>query len=329
VLLVLLLSRTGKGRLSEAAFPRLPLLAPWYRVVGDGDRLLLEHGGSLVVLEGAAVRVLLPALLPLLDGTRTVDDLAQRLGVAARPAIEHALATLAEHEALVEGPDAPRERREAAHAVAGVYGLAPADAAARLEAATIGVVGRSPAGADVSRLLRLAGVEGVRQISWRASTDLDLVVVVPAVDELDLVAAWNRRAHERSIRWLLLRPFDGRFAIVGPLVVPGESACHECVLRRRGANLGFGDSIFDVESAPTSAVAPATIGAFLAALAADVALRWSVGHDTTLPGILHIVEAHPELALTRHLVLRVPRCTVCSPVESSPGRLPWHEALPA
>ena len=53
------------------AVPALPLLAPWYRVVGDGERLLLEYAQSVVVLEGAAVQSLLPALLPLLDGTRS------------------------------------------------------------------------------------------------------------------------------------------------------------------------------------------------------------------------------------------------------------------
>src|SRR5919199_611482 len=127
--------------------PRRPLLAPWYRLVGDGDRLLLEHGQVVVVLEGAAVRTLLPALLPLLDGTRTVDELVDRLGAAAREAIELALATLASHR-----PDA------------------------------------------------------------------DVAVVAPAGDELDALPTWNRDALRWGARWLPVRPFDGRFAQVGPLV---------------------------------------------------------------------------------------------------------------
>ena len=141
-----------------ATIPERPLLPPWYRVVGDGDRLLLEHGQSLVVLEGAAVRTLLPTLLPLLDGTRTLDMLVERLGAAARPAIELALGLLAAHHLLVEGPDAARELRAAAHAVAAAYDLPPAVAAERLGGARIGVVGRSPAGVEIARLLHAAGI---------------------------------------------------------------------------------------------------------------------------------------------------------------------------
>ena len=100
------------------AVPALPLLAPWYRVVGDGERLLLEYAQSVVVLEGAAVQSLLPALLPLLDGTRSVDDLAARLGPPARPAIEAAVELLAEHGVVVAGPDAPPDLRDAARAAA-------------------------------------------------------------------------------------------------------------------------------------------------------------------------------------------------------------------
>src|SRR5204862_7816982 len=118
-------------------FPTSPLLAPWYRLVGDGDRLLLEHAQVVVVLEGAAVSTLLPALLPLLDGTRTVPDLVERLGVAARPAVDRALETLAGHGLLVEGPAAPEPVRQAAHALAAAHAVAPAVAAERLAEARI------------------------------------------------------------------------------------------------------------------------------------------------------------------------------------------------
>ena len=69
--------------------PLLPRLAPWYRLVEDGDRLLFEHGRSVVVLEGGAVRALFPRLLPLLDGSRTLEQIVDRIGAQAAEAIGH------------------------------------------------------------------------------------------------------------------------------------------------------------------------------------------------------------------------------------------------
>jgi bacteriocin biosynthesis cyclodehydratase domain-containing protein len=309
-----------------ARVPSRPLLAPWYRVVGDGDRLLLEHAQSLVVLEGAAVHTLLPALLPLLDGTQGVDQLAERLGEAARPAIVAALELLAERGLVIDGPDAPLRLREAAHAVAAAYGLAPAVAAERLGAASVALVGGNRSLVEVARLLCAAGVVEVRRSSWRGRGRADLTVVAPAPDELDRLHAWNRLALDRGIRWLLIRPFDGRFASVGPLIVPGQSCCYECALLRRGANAGYPDELDDVEAAPLAATADAGFQSLTAGVAAHVAVRWVAGRDTTLPGVLFTLEAQPALKLDEHLVLRVPRCEACSGVARAAPRLPWHAA---
>ena len=163
---------------------------------------------------------LLPKLLPRLDGTRTVDDLVDRLGRAARPAVEGALQTLAEHGLLVEGPPASGPARRSAHALAAAYGQAPSTVAGRLEAATIGVVGSGADGFDVARLLKLAGVGTVERSSWSRATDAHLAVVVPDAHELDRVRRWNEVALRRGLRWLPVRPFDGRMAAIGPLRPP-------------------------------------------------------------------------------------------------------------
>jgi bacteriocin biosynthesis cyclodehydratase domain-containing protein len=324
-----LLLRLAHRRLVASGVPTRPLLAPWYRLVGDGNRLLLEHGRSVVVLEGAAVRALLPALLPLLDGTRTRDELCERLGSAVRPAVESALELLAAHALLVEGPAVTDGPGSSVRAAAAGYGIAPAEAAERLAAARVGVVGLSPAGLGIARLLHASGIADVRRLSWHGGREVDLAVVAPARDEVEAVPAWNLLALERSLCWLPLRPFDGSIATVGPLVVPGESSCHECLLLRLAANVEYGPELAEIEGVPVAATADAALDALVVALAAHLAVRWVVGHDTTLPGVLHVVEERPEIALTAHHVLRVPRCVACSPAERFAPPLPWHEAARA
>jgi bacteriocin biosynthesis cyclodehydratase domain-containing protein len=306
--------------------PERPLLAPWYRLVGDGDRLLLEHGQVVVVLEGGAVSTLLPHLLPLLDGTRTIDDLVARLGPPVRPAVELALSTLAQHGLLTAGPDAPEDARETAHAFAALFDVVPRVAAERLQEARVGVVGSSPTADDVARLLQAGGIRKLRRWSWRRSGEADLCVVIPAADEVDRLQGWNAVALEHELRWLPVRPWDGRAAFVGPLVVPHESCCYECVLLRRAANVEYRDDLVDVDAAPVAATAAVPFDALVAAVAAYTALRWLVGRDTTLPGLMRAVEAQPVLSLSTHTVLRVPRCPACSPVVHAAAPLPWHEA---
>jgi hypothetical protein len=79
-----------------------PLLKPWYRLSVDDGRSTLRYAGSVLELEGKAAQRLLPHLLPLLDGTRTVDQVVAELGEAVRPAVEHALSLLRAHELLTE-----------------------------------------------------------------------------------------------------------------------------------------------------------------------------------------------------------------------------------
>jgi bacteriocin biosynthesis cyclodehydratase domain-containing protein len=121
-------------------------------------------------------------------------------------------------------------------------------------------------------------------------------------------------------------PHDGRLASVGPLVVPDETCCYECLLRRRAANVEWGEDLADVQEAPLAARAGASLELLLSTVAAHIALRWLVGHDTSVAGVLYALDVMPALTLTEHPVLRVPRCPVCSPVERRAAPLPWHGA---
>jgi bacteriocin biosynthesis cyclodehydratase domain-containing protein len=297
--------------------------------VGDGDRLLLEYAQSLVVLEGAAVRTLLPVLLPLLDGTRSVDDLAARLGPAAKPAIEAALELLGDYGVVIDGPDAPSSIRDAARAIAAAHRLAPAAAADRLRGITVSLAGSGAARLDVARLLAAAGIGSVRRLPWSGRGRTDLALVVPATDELDRLPAWNRTALASKTPFLVVRPWDGRMAAVGPLVLPGQTCCYECLLLRRGANSGFGADLPDVEATPLAVAPDPAVTALAAAVAAHVAVRWAIGGDRSVPGVLYTVEPSPALRLGEHAVLRVPRCPACSVAERAAPPLPWHAAVAA
>jgi bacteriocin biosynthesis cyclodehydratase domain-containing protein len=311
--------------------PQHPLLAPWCRLVEDGDRLLLEHARSVVVLEGGAVRSLLPELLPLLDGSRTGAELGDALGAAVRPAVQRALELLDGHGLLVDGPpvDSRDEVAAGALAVAASYRLGPAEAGRRLRAAKVAIVGESRVGRTVARLLRRCGIGSLERLGWAPDAQLDLAVVAPGPSEVGRLESWNTAALDRGVRWLMLRPFDGATATVGPLVVPGESPCHSCLLLRLGGHLEYGSDFARIERTPLAVEAGAPLETIAAGVAAQLVLGWVAGHDSRLPGLVHVLESGPPLVLSAHPILRVPRCPACSAVERRAPLIPWHEAAAA
>jgi bacteriocin biosynthesis cyclodehydratase domain-containing protein len=308
--------------------PDCPLLAPWYRVAAEGRRIVFEHANRAVVLEGAAVTELLPLLLPLLDGTRPVAELTVALGPAAEPAVANALALLAARGLLTAGPglDVPAESRSAAEELAAGGRVAPAAVAARIGAATVGVAGDSRVAHEVARLLARSGVRALERRSLAEPPAADeLLVAAPAADETAALAAFNARAVELEAPWLQVLPFDGRIAAIGPLFLPGQTACHACYLLRRSASLGFAELDPLLDGIPVAAPAGPALETLAAAAAAALALRWLGLADPHLPGVLFALDPSRGPLATAHLVLRVPRCPVCSGAERLAPPVPWFE----
>ncbi len=312
--------------------PALPYLPPWYRVATGAGKVVLEHGQRIVCLEGRAADRLLPALLPLLDGMRTVDEIVCALGEPARPAVEHALGELAAYGLLMEGPplstELPAPVSGTAELLASLRpgGRPLAETAGAVAGCEVSVVGEGTAGVEAGRLLRSGGVEVVRGSAIAAGPDL--TVCAPSAAELPRLRDWNAQALETRSPWLQVLPFDGRYASVGPLYLPGDTCCYECFQLRRAANLDSGDEFPLVAEAPASYPAAPALDAVLGGLAAVLALSWLVLGDHYVPAAFCAVELLPVLGVTVHHVHRVPRCPACSGLADVAPPLPWHKEVP-
>jgi bacteriocin biosynthesis cyclodehydratase domain-containing protein len=310
------------------AVPAHPALAPWCRVVEDGRRVLIEHGGTVVTLEGRAVTLLLPRLLPLLDGTRTTAQIAEELGAAAGPAVSKALSLLAGERLLVEGPlvsDEGDARTATATFAVGVTGRSTQAAAVEsLAAARVAVLG---SGATARELRRLHGRSGIHADALPIDaepSDVALVVAAPEPTELEALDRLNDHALRRRQPWLQVLPYDGRFAVAGPLFLPGQTACRTCWVMRRAACSGYEEDFGLVDALPARASSTAAVAALGASLATVLAVRWLATRDPTLPGRFYALETRTILRLRFERVLRVPRCSACGP-ERQAIPSPWFE----
>ena len=303
-----------------------PLLKPWYRLSVDDGRSTLRYAGSVLELEGAAAERLLPHLLPLLDGTRTVDEVVGELGEGVRPAVEHALSLLRAHDLLTEAApaDAAAGARRCAELLSALDpgGRTCAELHASLAAVEVHVLGGAPTAEIVGRLLQASGVGAVTGLDWEDEPPTaGLTVVAPGAGEAARVADWNRGALDAEHRGSRCCPSTA-----------GSPPSARCSCRARPRATSATAFARDSTIAPgrdrgdgAYPGAPA-LDAVLAGLAALAALRWLAAGDRADAGTLVAVELTPELRCTRHFVYRVPRCPVCSPAARRPAAAPWSGA---
>jgi bacteriocin biosynthesis cyclodehydratase domain-containing protein len=312
--------------------PECPRLKPWYRVAPVEDGLAFEYGETVLRFGGRAATELLPLLLPLLDGTRSLRELTAALGESIAPAIEHALETLSEHGLLAEGVSetspALRARTAASCAAACPGAVEEGHVAEALRVASVAIGGSGPLAAELLRLLRLCGIEDVRLFELTEATldDAAIAIAAPEAQDVPRLTAWNVACLESSTPWFQLLPFNGRFALVGPFYVPGETACYECYRLRRAANVGYEDEFWALERTASRACSTPGLDALLAGAATSLILRWLVSPDAFLPGRFFTFRFDAGLCLEAHDVFRVPRCPACSGLANVASPLPWAEA---
>ena len=301
----------------STAVPVRPALGPSCRLVFDGRRYLVEQAGTVVTFEGRAVGPLLQRLLPLLDGTRTIDDLIRELGPSIGPAIDQALELLDAHRLLVDGPSAAGDDETVAAADFAVTVNRRANRAAAARAlgdVRIAVLGAAAGAGEVASHLERLGVGLVETLDADAEPPPEaFVLAAPRPAELPALALLNDRALAAGTPWVQLLPFDGRVLVVGPLFVPGRSACHRCYATRRGACSGYEEDYDLLQETPLRAPSPAPLAAIAGALAALLAVRWIATGDPSLPGRFYALEVGTVLGLSHEHVLRVPRCPACAP----------------
>jgi bacteriocin biosynthesis cyclodehydratase domain-containing protein len=315
-------------RTAGPAIPERPALPPWCRLVSDRGRVLVEHGETVVTFEGGGAATLLPELLPLLDGSRTIDELEEAMGRPVAPALGRALALLAQNQLLLDGPQDAHSgdplAAAATFAAAVTRRVTPQSAREKLLAARVAVLGSGPAAAEVARQLEGMGLGEVDALALDTEPGAgSFPIAVPGRQEIGRLDVLNRLQLERQQAWVQVLPYDGRHLVVGPLFLPHSSACRACYRLRRAACSGYEEDFDLIENEPTRAPVPSSLAAVAAGLAGLLALRWLTVQDPSLPGRFYALEPAPVVRLSHHLALRVPRCVACGPAAGRAVPLPW------
>jgi ribosomal protein S12 methylthiotransferase accessory factor len=192
-------------------------LRPWLApvVINESKAFVLSESTRYAV-DG----VLAVAMLRLLDGTRGEDEIADELaGRFDLSAVFYQLIQLKD-AGLIEA--VPLRSGDPGN----VSGPAPLR---RIAVAGIGGLDAHP----VSERLASLGFPVAEAMEWRSAgpdSAVTWLVLTPDYLEPEL-AQFNTKAMETGARWVPFKP-DGIEPWIGPLVIPGETACMECLLHR-------------------------------------------------------------------------------------------------
>jgi bacteriocin biosynthesis cyclodehydratase domain-containing protein len=164
---------------------------------------------------------------------------------------------------------------------------------------------------------------------WRDTSDLDALTCVVATADFGgqaLMRSWNEFCVVNRCTFFPI-VLDRLVGFIGPLVVPGETACYECLQARENANedeyvlrRALQQSTIAIQRQAVCGFHPSmpSIVADLAAL--ELHKFFSRAMPSNLGTLLEVSLLQP--GLTARKPLKLPRCPVCSPLNKRAGRNP-------
>jgi bacteriocin biosynthesis cyclodehydratase domain-containing protein len=159
---------------------------------------------------------------------------------------------------------------------------------------------------------------------------LDCLVATSEFGASSIVARWNEFCvlHKRPFLPVVLKDLVGW---IGPLVIPGETACYECARMRQRAHQpdpGLRQAIeAAAQGGPAGFLPP--MSSMLADMAAIELIRFfCLGDLPSRAGTLIEVSVLAR-EMTPRPVLKLPRCPVCTPIDERPDLMPVREPATA
>lgn len=299
----------------QLSVPRRPRLVDGLVVVALEQGLLVEGGAERQLFRGAASRTLLPRLLPLLDGSRGLDELAVALPDESLSRLDKAVALLYACGLLEEGGGATSSAPEVAtfvsrHVDTTRANRHAAQALDRLARARVELRGPATLVASLGDELERAGIGEVVPGNGplpSAATTL-VVAAVEGEEPRERLEALDVACARHDIPWIRVAVRSGSIEL-GPRFERPSTACYRCFasLHLPGADAG------------TASVARRELAVALAA--ADVVwLLARVGTPLSPNGVSRLELDHwTQRTFT---VPPVPGCPVCCPL---PDRGPLDE----
>ena len=198
----------------------------------------------------------------------------------------------------------------------------PEEVVKRLAAANILAIGSKALVMQVHNALGAAGCECVSPLIWGDDVDIayvrasvethapDLMIACADAPMRAMTFAINQLALEAGLTWMQTTIL-GKTALLGPIMIPAQTACFRCLNSRLCANMSVAasDALPSHEAGSSGEFFP-----WHMMIAGQIALEATrflgkYAPPTTVSACFELSSATP--ATKRHTVLRVPSCPLC------------------
>lgn len=267
-------------------------LCPDIVCITRSKQVVVYSKSGAVLLDGPDAYVVVETVFPLLDGTRTLNEVFKSVPEIAPADLKNVLQALKDHGLLEGRPQLdsviPSEE----------------DLRLQLQKAKVAILGAEPLTALCVEALWAAGVRHVN-VGFKEGLDFDLAVGVFDGREKLLLRDFAESTHKMNIPSMTCAIHENEI-IIGPFVVPGRTSCWNCCDLRLKANSVWNDS--HPSTGDGAAKIDATIGSLTAKHVCEVITRGESG-SRLLDKILVFNRLSLEISL--HRIVRVPGCKVC------------------
>jgi molybdopterin-synthase adenylyltransferase len=155
---------------------------------------------------------------------------------------------------------------------------------------------------------------------------LDCIVATSDFGASSVVARWNEFCvlHKRPFLPVVFKDLVGW---IGPLVIPGETACYECARMRQRAHQpdpGLRQAIDAAVQGSPAGFLPPMLSMIADIVAIELIRFFCLGALPSRAGTLIEVSVLAR-EMTPRPVLKLPRCPVCTPIDERPDLTPVYE----
>lgn len=243
-------------------------------------------------------------LAPLLNGQYTVDEIVERLKAhKSLFGIYHALTNLESEGYLTEAVDIPTE----VAAFWSLQGIEPGIAFSKLQDTRVSVTA-------FGKVKTESIISALESLNIEVSNDGDFTVVLTDDYLQPGLAEFNSQSLLSQKSWMLVKPV-GATIWVGPIFVPGQTGCWQCLAQRLQSNrevetvVGQQKGIADPFPISRS-ILPTHFQIGLNLAAAEVAKWIAQGNHEQLEGKLLTLDL-ASLSMQHHVLVKRPQCPAC------------------